>query len=77
MSLDDTDAKTITKRVKAWNAGGIMERSALLYQMGGRPGVDPYGWREPRILAAIETALRLNMIEPYYTGCGTTYRARD
>lgn len=75
-SLDPTDAVTVARRVGAWNGGGIMEHSTLLYQMGGKPGVDPYGWRAQRIESAIETALALQMIELYPSVGGTTYRYR-
>lgn len=75
MLLDTTDAVTIAKRVRAWNGGGIMTHNELLYQMGGKPNVDPYGWRSTRIESAIDDALRLKLIEIVsHAVCGTTYR---
>lgn len=76
MSLDITDAVTVAKRIRAWNGGGIMTHGELLYQMGGKPNVDPYGWRATRIEDAIADALRLKLIEycPTLSVCGTTYR---
>jgi len=63
MSLDSTDAETIARRIRSENGGGIMDHNYLVYQMGGRPGAAPYGWRDSRIHAAIETAVRLKLIE--------------
>jgi hypothetical protein len=76
-SLDPTDAITVAKRIRDWNGGGIMGHMTLLYQMSGKPGVDPYGWRAQRIESAIETALALKLIELYPSVGGTTYRARE
>jgi len=57
MSLDTTDAETVRRRIfkRYWGRSDFIRRDDLYYQMGGRPKVDPYGWREQRITAAIAT----------------------
>jgi len=78
MSLDTTDATVLAKRVRGNNGGGIMTHNELLYQMGGTPRLDPYGWRPARIESAIADALRLKLIEIVpHAVCGTTYRALE
>lgn len=48
------DPETLFHRMRKWVPSGIgaMTGSDILHQMGGRQGVDPYGWSERRIRAA-------------------------
>ena len=76
MSLDTTDAETIRKKCVSWDASATMKYGTLLYQMGGRPGVDPYGWREDRTRAAIADAVHFGFVEIVELLDGPNVRAR-
>jgi hypothetical protein len=54
---DMLDAATLFHRIRTWSRSGIgaMTEACMHHQMGGRPGIDPYGWRPARIYAAIAT----------------------
>ena len=49
------DRETLFHRIRQWSPSGIgaMTMSCVLHQMGGRPGIDPFGWQRDRIYAAM------------------------
>jgi hypothetical protein len=63
MSLDTTDATTIRDRIARWSASGSMKYDTLVYQMSGRPSVDPYGWHRRRIDAAIKNGCQFGILK--------------
>jgi len=62
-TLDTTDANAVRRRYIVWDATESMKYGTLLHQMGGRPGVDPYGWTRQRIDAAIQSGIAFRLLE--------------
>ena len=48
------DKELLFRRIRRWVPSGLgcMGTGTILYQMGGKPGVDPYGWPIEQALGA-------------------------
>lgn len=53
------DPATVFSRIRNWSHSGIgmISHGTLVYQMGGRPGIDPFGWRRERVDTAANALL--------------------